>query len=187
MAQTPAPTFGKRRISSAPERSPAETRPSQWPRIATRAAVEADNAVRKAKGLTVSNSLPAGILTAVIIGVLHIVVHLRDNAAATGQLGSIDIGGHQVSTVPLIFLGSLWAGGEAGFSAAFIVHGVLRRIGRTRFVDYAVGGGAMALFGAGFFLLLGLGGPDEGWPIEIVTGIMAGLLYRLFAGAAPAD
>lgn len=186
MAPNPAPTFGKRRISSAPERPLAAALPGQWPPTAAKVAIEPVDTEREAKARTVPNSVSAGILTAAIIGVLHIVVHLRDNANATGQLGSVDVGGHQVSTLPLILLGSLWAGGEAGFSAAFIVHGVLRRIGRTRFVDYAVGGGAMALVGAGLFLLLGLGGPDEGWPIAIVTGAAAGLLYRLFAGAAPA-
>lgn len=186
MAPTPAPTFGKRLMT--PQRlASSEERTTRWRGTVAPRAVEPGDADRGAKSRIVPNSLSAGILTAVMVGALHMVSHLHDHAVASGQLGSINVSGHQVSTVPLILLGSLWAGGEAGFSSAFIVHGVLRRLKRTGFTDYAIGGGAVALLGAWLSLSLGLRSPDEGWPLEVIIGTLAGLLYRQFAGTTSVD
>ena len=51
------------------------------------------------------------------------------SSASAGPL-TFDLG---TSTLPLMLTGTLWAGGRAGFSAAFIVHGILRRVGRIAF------------------------------------------------------
>lgn len=180
---TPAPTFGRRNASpdrsgpawrsgardGAAERFEATLSPIEFP---------ADEAPR-----VVPNSVGAGVLTGAVIGVLHMAMHLGDpvDRLHVGPL-TLDLG---TSTLPLLLTGTLWAGGRAGFSAAFIVHGILRRVGRIAFSDYAILGGAVGLVVSTVLQALGQNSFQQGWLVDAILGAFAGALYRLFAGAAP--
>lgn len=137
--------------------------------------------------LRVPNSINAGILTGAVVGVLSLAVALRSGASSGLPLPSLTLGDKPFDMTPVIVLAALWSGAEAAFSAAFMVHAVLRRIGRTTFWAYALGGAIVAALYAALIQSLGLGTVDQGWLFEVGKGALAGLLYRLFAGAAHAD
>ena len=134
----------------------------------------------------VPNSIGAGLLTGAVVGVLQMALHLHGTGDGDLHLGPLIIKGGDFPVLPLIIIGTLWAGGRAGFTAAFIVHALLRRLHRTSFADYAVAGGGAGIIVAVGMVVLGLGTPDQGWLAEAVVGAAAGALYRLFAGAAAA-
>ena len=132
---------------------------------------------------SVPNSYRAGILTGAVIGVVSLAGQQQDGGVTGLHLGpfAIDLG---ASTLPMALGLTLLAGGRAGFMSALVVHGLLRRLRRTRFTDYAITGG---LVGLGLTVLLqAIGASDENWLLETALGAASGALYRLFAGAAPA-
>jgi hypothetical protein len=113
-----------------------------------------------------------------VIGVASLAIHMHDSTTSL-DLGpfKLDLG---ASTLPLALSITVWTGGRAGFVAAFMVHGLLRRLHRTTFVDYGVTG-ACAELGVSA-LMHGLGMSHADWLVEAVLGAASGLLYRLFAG-----
>lgn len=187
MSPRPTPTFGKRRPIAEPMPARSVREQPSLPLGFNEAPAEPEwSPAAVGQTLVVPNSIGAGVLTAAVIGVLHLVFGIHEMMSLSEHAGPAVVGDGQMDTVPLIILGSLYTAGRSAFSSAFIVHAVLRRLHRTAFADYALGGGLVALAYAGLLQYVGRGGPDQGWAVEIGTGLVAGLLYRLFAGAAPA-
>jgi hypothetical protein len=186
MSQQAAP-FGKRRPPSAPARTDPASEASLKPSLSVATNIGWSASKHEDAERVVPSSLGATVLAAAVIGVLHLLIGLHDGIALGEKLGPVTINGRHLDILPLILLGSLWAGGEAGVSSLFVVHGILRRLKRASFRDYGIGGGVFASAYAGLLWILGLGDPDQGWALAIATGVAAGLLYRLFAGAAPVD
>lgn len=118
------------------------------------------------------------------MGVAHLALHLHGVSGSGLHIGPlvVDLG---VSTLPLLIVGTLWAGGRAAFSAAFLVHAVLRRLHRVSFAEYGAGGAIVGLAIA--LLLQSLDLDKSNLLVETVLGAAAGALYRLFAGLIPAN
>ena len=180
---TSGPSFGRRRAAPIAASLSEANKDSERDRLYRSIANSLQRPATDDVALKVSNSRGAGVLTGAVVGVFHLALHLQDNAAAGLRLGPLvlDLG---PSNLPLTLGSTLWAGGRAGFFAAFVVHGILRRLGRSAFADYAVGGALVGIVSALLFQMLGLS--VDGWVIEAALGAASGVLYRLFAGAVPA-
>ena len=173
----PSQTFGKRR----PER-PAPPQTSRWGESASRSPLSVGERSGVDTALVVPNSIAAGVLTGAVIGVLQLALQLGQGGERAFHLGplSVEVG---VATLPLILTETLWAGGRAAFVTALVVHALLRRLGRTSFVDYAVVGGVAGLVFVFGLSLLGMVDAGRNAALESVLGALAGVFYRLFAGA----
>ncbi|MBV9633695.1 MAG: hypothetical protein JOZ40_03615 [Methylobacteriaceae bacterium] len=184
MDQTPPPVFGKRRPVQAdiPARSlpPAEAPLS----MAALSFVEAEReaGVEASGTATVPNSIRACILAGLVVSFASAALGIEQSAALSEQVGSISVNGQPIPTMVLIILGSLWTGARASAFSVYIVHTMLQPIGRTGFLDYALGGACAAGLFAGAVQFLGFGAPPHGWTFDIGAGFAAGAFYRLFAG-----
>lgn len=132
----------------------------------------------------VPNSARAGVLAGLVASFLHAGVGIEHSAALGSQLGTIVVNGFPLPVTPMLIAASLWRGARVSALAIFAVHAVLRRMDRTGLADYATGGAIVAGLFAGVIQAIGLGAPEQGWLFEVGTGLMAGLLYRLFAGVS---
>jgi hypothetical protein len=175
--------FGKRLLLPGAAPEPAASRSGD--RLpAAAAAFAADERLRRADPMptVVATSVRAGLLAGLVVSFLHASVGLEQSAALSRQIGTLEINGMPVPILPLVILSGLWEGARVSAFALCVVHALLRRLGRIGLADYAIGGGAVAALYAGSAEALGFGPPTHGWSFEIAAGLLAGLLYRLFAG-----
>ncbi|HWG04733.1 MAG TPA: hypothetical protein VG271_06950, partial [Beijerinckiaceae bacterium] len=129
----------------------------------------------------------AGMLAGLVVSFLQagtIVAGSKADATLAGVASLVGIDAQM--TVPLVIAGSLLNSAQTIAFTIFISHRLLQRYALTSHVAYALGGAAAAAVCAAAWLALGFGAPEHGWTIEIATGLAAGALYRLFAGAAAA-
>ena len=103
----------------------------------------------------------------------------RPEVAGLMQIAGVD----EAKALPLLLMGSLWSGAESAAGTILMAHAVLRRLNITSVIAYGFGGGIVAAALTGLAFQLGLDDVANGWPIEIATGVGAGVFYRLFAGA----
>lgn len=184
MMQAP-PTFGKRR-------SPTDVDPPRSGVVsatlpdATSAFLAKERQIRAPevrRPARVPNSIRAGLLAGLVVSFMNVGLGIELSTEFGQQFAALAVDGQPVPILPLILLGSLWSGARATASALFIVHWLMKRLGRTGHVGYAACCAGVAVLYAAAVQALGLGVPDHGWPFEIIAGAAAGFLYRLFAGA----
>ncbi len=135
--------------------------------------------------LIVPASGRAALLAGLVVACLHASLDLGASVALGQKLGTISIDGQALPIVPLILLGSLWAGAESSVTGIFFVRTLLAPLQMTHIAAYAICGGLVALAYAAIMQALGWGN-FEGLPVDVAMGVGAGFFYRLFAGTRPA-
>ena len=112
--------------------------------------------------------LQAGIVVASARGIVEIIPGFK-----------FDIGEGSAIT-PLIIVSGVMSGARVAAGAVMLSHFLLRTLGRTGVIDYALGGAAAGAANALIVTLLF--GASHGFMAETLTGLAAGSLFRLFAG-----
>jgi hypothetical protein len=201
MINRPVTTFGKRG-QPAPARSgvaapsrraavnPLEATESGVPLSVLAATLmdkpTAEAQVRRDDGI-VPKSWRAGLLAGLVASLIQagmVMVGAKTHSASLSGLGSL-IGIDPQAMTPLVLAGSVFDGAQTVGFTVLLAHRVLKRHAITSYAAYALGGGAAAAICAAAWSLIGFGGPEHGWVVEIATGLAAGYFYRLFAGANP--
>jgi hypothetical protein len=199
MTSKPVPTFGKRgrpapvrQMPPRPSPSDLEATESGVPLSVLAASLiekpEVEEAVAGRAAGTVPYSWRAGLLAGLVVSLMQagiIIVGAKAQSAGLGDLATLT-GISTQAMVPVVIMGSLLDSAQATGFTVLTAHGVLKRLGITNLIAYALGGAAAAAVYAEAQLLIGFGGPEHGWTIELATGLGAGFFYRLFAGASEA-
>ena len=81
-----------------------------------------------------------------------------------------------------LILGALWSGGRTSALCLLIAHRMLAALERTSLRAYMIGGGAVALLFALAMQAVGIASGPGGLGVDVISGVGAGLFYRLFAG-----
>lgn len=180
--------FGKRnRVVSAPlEARPAQSRADVEPDphraffAAARAEIEVAG---PARALEVPRSLRAAILAGVVVACGLAGLDATEKIAALRGLTEAmpDTPGLRLLAPALILLAVL-GGGRSAATSLLLAHGVLRRLGQTGHLAYALAGGAAAAAFAGALMLVLGRTPAHGFVVDILAGAAAGFFYRVFAG-----
>src|SRR6185437_6364796 len=92
------------------------------------------------------------------------------------------LGSEKVPLAAALILGSLWSAAQSSAMCLLVAHRLLVRAGRTSYPAYMAGAGGAALaLGAVMWLFDSPPGPG-GFAMVLVSGVVTGLFYRMFAG-----
>jgi hypothetical protein len=175
------PTFGRRggAPSALTTATPSTAQPARLADI-----VPARSAADESRRL-VPRSLRATLLAGLVVGLVQ--AGIAAQAPPVPDLLADALGGASPASavLPFALTSGIASGVLDAFGALALVRGLLNKLGRTGPLDYALGGGALALASALAGHLLGLGGLGQDLPLDMALGAVAGFLYRLFAGTRP--
>lgn len=146
----------------------------------------------RASGLRGFEKVPRSFRAAILAGCIVAVVNAATNATfaaeANDNLGILSaVAGTNASVIAALLVAALWSGARTSAMILLISHRVLTAMERTSYFSYAAAGAVVAL---GFELMMQLFGKSPGaggLGLEVLSGIGAGLFYRLFAGAQRQD
>jgi len=180
------PTAGRKQasapsVNASPELIAAILRPN---------GAEAPATTPKA-GESVPRSYRAAILAGFIVAILNAAVNVTfatKTATGLGHLNlghlglGLSLGSEKVPLAAALILGSLWSAAQSSAMCLLVAHRLLVRAGRTSYPAYMAGAGGAALaLGAVMWLFDSPPGPG-GFAMVLVSGVVTGLFYRMFAG-----
>ncbi len=127
-------------------------------------------------------SYRAAILAALVVAVFNAATNVTFAASATNELSGISVGWANMPVAVALILGALWSGGRTSALCLLIAHRMLAALERTSLRAYMIGGGAVALLFALAMQAVGIASGPGGLGVDVISGVGAGLFYRLFAG-----
>ncbi len=187
----PAPVFGKRSASRAP--APARTvavATSDHAAFFAAARAETETDTRE---LAVPRSFRAALLAGLVVGCCLTGLDASHAGDALRALtGGLLAPSDARRLVPVMMALGLFGGAQAAATSLLVAHAVLRRVGLTTHLVYALAGGAVALAVSALGAVLARTGlvdgglvTSHGLIIDAAAGAGAGFFYRVFAGAMP--
>lgn len=182
MGTTPAPAFPVRAqpqsFAVSPDIVAQIVRPSEKEAVARRGPEPVRWSYRAA--------LLAGLIVAIMNAAANatFATHSNENA---GLLNLLGLGADKGTVLIGLMIAALWSGARTSALCLLIVHRLLAAAKRTSYWTYILGGGAVALAYGLLVQLIGDHTPPGGLPLEALSGMGAGLFYRLFAGTQPRD
>jgi hypothetical protein len=135
----------------------------------------------------VPRSFRAAILAGCIVAIFNAATNATFAAEANDSLGVLSSFAGNSSVIVALLIGALWSGAENSAMTLLVSHRVLAAMERTSYFSYAAAGGIVAL---GFGLIMQILGKPPGaggLGMAVLSGVGAGLFYRLFAGAQRRD
>jgi|GEM_PF-2492118 len=191
----PAPVFGKRSraaVRQGPAR--AATAPAAPDHAAVFATARAEVADAP-RDVAVPRSFRAALLAGLVVGCcLAGVDATRSGETLRALSGGLLSATDAPRLAPLILVLALYGGARAAATSLLLAHAVLRRVGLTGHLSYALGSAAVAVALSALAVALVQSGviegslvPTHGLSIDAAAGGGAGFFYRVFAGARPAD
>lgn len=135
----------------------------------------------------VPRSFRAALLAGFIVAILDAAANATFMTEAKNEIPFISFSTTSVPLVIGLLLAALWSGARSSALCLLVAHRALASLGRGSHLYYALAGGGVAF---GFSLLMQMLGrpPGPGGPgMDLVSGMTAGLFYRLFAGTEPRD
>jgi hypothetical protein len=130
----------------------------------------------------VPRSYRAAILAALVVAVFNAATNATFAASTTKELSGVSFGWANMPVAVALILGALWSGGRTSALCLLIAHRLLAALEQTSLVSYMIGGGAVALVFAVAMQLVGIAPGPGGIGVDVISGVGAGLFYRLFAG-----
>lgn len=94
------------------------------------------------------------------------------------------VGGAGSALTPAVIAYGLWNGGSNAATTMMVAHFGLRAVRTTSPLAYALGGAVVGA--AASYLMRTLLGGDDTLATDAITGLLAGFLYRMIAGARAA-
>ncbi len=146
---------------------------------------EASTAVKSAE--RVRRSFRAAILAGFIVAILNAAANATFAAKATDGLGVFSLGSASVPIVTALLLAALWSGARTSALCLLVAHRLLAAMDCTAHISYVIAGGGAALVFAVVMHALGSAPGPGGLGMEVFSGMVAGLFYRLFAGTERRD
>ncbi|TAL78579.1 MAG: hypothetical protein EPN75_10715 [Beijerinckiaceae bacterium] len=149
-------------------------------------------AARAAEG--VPRSYRAAILAGFIVAILNAAVHVTlatKTATGLGHIGlghlglGLSLGSEKVPLAAALILGSLWSAAQSSAMCLLVAHRLLVRARRTSYAAYMAGAGAAALVLGVVMWLFGSPPGPGGFAMLLVSGVVTGFFYRMFAGTKP--
>ncbi len=185
--------FGRRGRVPAPAARPA--RPGAAPRLPLPTAGvppeivaallhpegEAASGTRR-DGEIVPRSFRAAILAGFIVAILNAAANATFAAEAQASLSHFSFGSANVPIVVALLFAALWSGARTSALCLLVAHRLLAAMARVSPISYAIAGGGIALAFALLMQAFGNAPGPGGFGMEVVSGMGAGLFYRLFAG-----
>lgn len=145
------------------------------------------SADRSRGGEKVPRSFRAAILAGCIVAIFNAATNATFAAEANDSLGVLSFGAGNAPVVVALLIAALWSGAQTSAMILLVGHRLLAAMQRTSYFSYAIAGGGIA-FGLGLVLqMLGKSLGAGGLGMEALSGVGAGLFYRLFAGARRED
>ena len=142
-------------------------------------------------GESVPRSYRAAILAGFIVAILNAAVNVTVATQSATDLGhlhlghlglGLSLGSEKVPLAAALILGSLWSAAQSSAMCLLVAHRLLVRAGRTSYAAYMAGAGGAALgLGVVMWLFDSPPGPG-GFAMVLVSGVVTGLFYRMFAG-----
>jgi hypothetical protein len=148
---------------------------------------EKDVSTAAQRGEIVPRSFLAAILAGLIVAILNAAANATFAAEAQKGLGVFSFGSANAPIVVALLLAGLWSGARTSAFCLLAAHWLLAAIDRTSHASYAIASGGAALVLALIMHTLGRPLGPGGLGMEIFSGIVAGLFYRLFAGTKPKE
>lgn len=130
----------------------------------------------------VPRSYRAAILAGFIVAILNAAVNVTFAAKATAGLSVFSLGSAKVPVVAALLIGALWSAAQTSAVCLLVAHRLLVRMQRTSYFDYAGAAGVAALALAAIMAALGSPAGPGGFAMALVSGMVTGLFYRIFAG-----
>jgi hypothetical protein len=133
-------------------------------------------------------SYRAAILSGLIIAIINAAANASFAVRSNDESGLLNLLGADKGAVIIgLLIAALWSGARTSALCLLIVHRLLAFLQRTSYWTYIIGGGAVALAYGLVVQIIGEHTPPGGLPLEAISGMGAGLFYRLFAGTKPRD
>ncbi len=129
----------------------------------------------------------AALLSGFIVAILNAAANASFAATARDGLGFVSFGSADGPIIAALLITALWKGARTSALCLIVVHRLLAWMGRTSYASYIIGGGATSLAFALLIEAFGYGPGAGGLGLEALSGMGAGLFYRLFAGTKPQD
>ncbi len=138
-------------------------------------------------GEKVPRSFRAAILAGLIVAIVTAATNATFAAEASQDLSFFSFGSANAPIVVALLLAALWSGARTSALILLVTHRMLASMRRTSHLSYGIAGGVVALAFAFLMQALGKSPGPGGLSMEVLSGVGAGLFYRLFAGAKRAD
>ncbi|MGA3303452.1 MAG: hypothetical protein ABSC72_09205 [Methylovirgula sp.] len=139
------------------------------------------------EGEKVPRSFRAAILAGLIVAIVSAATNATFAAEASQDLSFFSLGSANAPIIVALLLAALWSGARTSALCIFVTHRVLAAMQRTSHLSYGIAGGVVALAFGLLLQALGKSPGPGGISMEVLSGVGAGLFYRLFAGAQRPD
>jgi hypothetical protein len=139
------------------------------------------------EGEKVPRSFRAAILAGLIVAIVTAATNATFATEASQDLSFFSFGSANGPIIVALLLAALWSGARTSALCIFVTHRVLAAMQRTSHLSYGIAGGVVALAFALLMQALGKSPGPGGLSMEVLSGVGAGLFYRLFAGARRQD
>jgi hypothetical protein len=136
----------------------------------------------------VPRSYRAAILAGFVVAILNAAANVTFTLKTSETLSHFSLGEAKVPVLAALLLAALWSAAQSSTLCLLVAHRLLVAMKQTSYVAYVGAAGAAALFLAiaTEFLLGSPPGPG-GFGMALVSGMVTGLFYRLFAGTQRQD
>jgi len=164
----------------------AQRAPSVSPElVATLMQRDAHTPASRSRGIEkVPRSFRAAVLAGCIVAIFNAATNATFAAEANDSLGILSSAfAGNASVIAALLIAALWSGARTSAMVLLISHRLLTAMERTSYFSYAAAGGIVALGFALLMQMLGKSPGAGGLGMEVLSGVGAGLFYRLFAGA----
>lgn len=131
----------------------------------------------------VAHSLRAAVLAGLVVGILNAALNATSFLSFGGLIDDIPLGQAKLPIAVTLAAAGLFGGARASAFVLIFAQRLLNRLGKTSYFAYMVGGGAASLVYVLIVQTLGLDSAHHPFIIEVLSGMAAGLFYRLFAAA----
>ena len=132
-------------------------------------------------GEKVPRSFRAAILAGLIVAIVSAATNATFAAEASQDLSFFSFGSANAPIIVALLLAALWSGARTSALCIFVTHRVLASMQRTSHLSYGIAGGLVALAFALLMQALGKSPGPGGLAMDVLTGVGAGMFYRLFA------